>query len=54
MDGNVVNLAGAAERPAYGKGLSIIGGDIEGRSIAGVEIAIILLIAGDKSSSRET
>lgn len=54
MDDNIVDLAGATERPACGKGLSIIGGDIEGRSITGVEIAILSFIAGDKSSGWQT
>jgi hypothetical protein len=54
MDDNRVDLAGATERPARGKGLSVIGGDIEGRSITGVEIAIVLFIAGDKSSGGQT
>jgi hypothetical protein len=54
MDDNIVDLAGATERPACGKGLSVIGGDIKGRSITGVEIAIVLFIAGDKSSGRQT
>lgn len=54
MDDNIVDLAGATERPACGKGLSVIGGDIKGRSITGVEIAIVLFIAGDKSSGWQT
>jgi hypothetical protein len=54
MDDNIVDLAGATERPACGKDLSVIGGDIEGRSITGVEIAIVLFIAGDKSSGGQT
>ena len=52
VDGNIVDLAGATERPACGEGLSIIRRHVEGRCIASVEIVVVLLVAGDQSSCR--
>jgi hypothetical protein len=51
---NIVDRAGTGESPACGKGRSVVRGDIEGRRIAGVEIVVVLLIAGNESSSRCT
>jgi hypothetical protein len=52
MGDNIIDCGGAGESPACDEGHSIIRGDIKGRGIASVEIGIVLLIAGNVSSSR--